>query len=248
MAFCSSCGAQAAEGVKFCTSCGKPIAASAPPQQTVQGAPKPAKEKVGNVRTCPSCGGQIGSFEARCPNCGHEFNEARVASGLKEFTEKLQKWSDSDDRDKRGALVKSFPVPNLREELLEFAIMSFTNIKEGGWDLDDNKWQEEDWANKWGQILMKAKLVLAKDPETLAQITEMNNELEQMKAAGGKKARKKKLLNVVVWGIGMPILMLITALVMNAIGIEPLDWILTVVFGVPLLTYVLRLVLGGILL
>jgi len=32
------------------------------------------KEKVGNIKVCPSCGESVKSFQINCSSCGHEFN------------------------------------------------------------------------------------------------------------------------------------------------------------------------------
>jgi hypothetical protein len=93
MAFCSSCGTQVADGVKFCTSCGKAVggeAAAVPAAAAAPAAPsKSATEKVGNIRKCPACGAEIGSFQAQCPSCGHELNSVSVAGSVKGFANKL---------------------------------------------------------------------------------------------------------------------------------------------------------------
>ena len=41
MAYCTKCGTQVAEGVKFCTSCGTPVGVAQQPQPQPQAAPQP---------------------------------------------------------------------------------------------------------------------------------------------------------------------------------------------------------------
>jgi hypothetical protein len=174
--FCSSCGTEMT-GAKFCPSCGTPAGGNAAPPPP---AAKPAAEKVGNIRKCPSCGTPIGSFVGACPNCGHEFNNAAVASAVKEFTDKLQALLANEPRygaddgkwmawSTRGeGLIESFPIPNTREELIEFAILVSGKLKN-----HDNNFGDKPWLLKWNQIIQKAEFVLADDPATLEKIKAM---------------------------------------------------------------------------
>ena len=36
---------------------------------------KPTKEKVGIIKTCPSCGASVKSFQTNCEDCGHEYSK-----------------------------------------------------------------------------------------------------------------------------------------------------------------------------
>lgn len=53
MAFCNSCGATLAEGTKFCSKCGKPVAGASAPPPTVAGipAPPPSTGGSGSLKT-----------------------------------------------------------------------------------------------------------------------------------------------------------------------------------------------------
>ena len=35
------------------------------------------KEKVGNIKVCPSCGESVKSFQLNCSSCGHELNSRK---------------------------------------------------------------------------------------------------------------------------------------------------------------------------
>ncbi|GHT92748.1 hypothetical protein FACS1894140_5220 [Spirochaetia bacterium] len=190
MAFCSNCGTQVAKGVKFCTSCGTPIGGA-----TAAPTAKSAKEKLGNVRVCPNCGETIGSVQARCPSCGHELNSAAVAGGIKEFTDKLQKTGDSK---KREQLIANFPIPNSKEDLLEFAILVSSKLKQEPslyqfakngfiWDGD-----HESWKAKWDQVLQKIKLVLAGDKEVQEVVLGMKNDLAEFEKHWIREGKKHK--------------------------------------------------------
>jgi len=65
MAACANCGNQNSVGLRFCTSCGKPLVAPAPlPPAAVAG------------RTCPACGASIPEAVKFCIKCGKPLREA----------------------------------------------------------------------------------------------------------------------------------------------------------------------------
>jgi hypothetical protein len=107
MAFCVKCGAQLAEGAKFCTGCGEATGVAGPANA------KPAVEKVGDIRKCLNCGAEIGSFQTICPNCGQEYKNARVSNAIKEFTGKINELDEQISRtitDKAGKEEKKSPL------------------------------------------------------------------------------------------------------------------------------------------
>ncbi|MBM6676405.1 YARHG domain-containing protein [Olsenella uli] len=67
--FCTSCGAQLPDGLKFCTNCGAPLQASADPDS---GAPatSAAPDATDAATVCPACGAQVPSGLKFCTNCG----------------------------------------------------------------------------------------------------------------------------------------------------------------------------------
>lgn len=98
-----------------------------------------AKEKLGNIVTCPNCGAQIPGGAAVCPECGYEFRNTEANRSVQRFTEGLlninNKQSDSvgfgkylvaaglSVRAKKTpteVYISTFPVPNTADDLLEF--------------------------------------------------------------------------------------------------------------------------------
>ncbi len=47
------------------------------------------KEKVGNIKTCPACGASVKSFEVKCEDCRHEFNNVAINNTIDVFIKKL---------------------------------------------------------------------------------------------------------------------------------------------------------------
>jgi hypothetical protein len=152
---------------------------------------------------------------AICPECGHEFRNAGVSSSLNTFAQKLQKAG----RDEKIALVEIFPIPNTREDLLEFVIMASSLIKTEkanimgnvDWmnDLKDVNRYKRAWVAKCEQVLEKARIVLANDKEFLPRI-------EDLAARTIKDAKKSQRTMLYVF-LGMMGLMVVLFLIMWAV-------------------------------
>lgn len=100
----------------------------APPQNL-------GNEKYGNVVKCPNCGCNDVVGKVTCPECGYVFTSIKANSSAERLAEQLA----SVEKDRRGDLVggvlsvfgggkaaekatiiQNFPVPNTRNDLLEF--------------------------------------------------------------------------------------------------------------------------------
>jgi hypothetical protein len=219
MAFCSNCGIKLEEGVKFCPSCGTQAVTAA----------KPVVEKAGDIRKCPACGADVESFQTRCSSCGHEFSNVKVTSSVEQFFEKLnaldqhiyETGSDTQSLgssllnmyglggtrkgDKRRInLIESFPIPNAKEDILEFMIMASSRINYSGvkWMGNPNAMTESRelakynnaWKSKIKQAYTKAKIAFVGDKETMAQIIPIMEEI----AAAEKKARIKRTVIIAI--------------------------------------------------
>lgn len=107
---------------------------------------RPEKEKKGNIITCPNCGAHVSALAGVCPECGHEFTGVKANSSAKLLAEKLEKVTpnvgkraDEDDKqasiwNQMATIVSSFPIPNAKADLFEFAVSMKTKmtIKLGG--------------------------------------------------------------------------------------------------------------------
>jgi RNA polymerase subunit RPABC4/transcription elongation factor Spt4 len=106
MAFCTNCGHQLADGAKFCSECGARVATIS--QET--------RRSVfdGTVHKCPSCGEVINSFEAFCPSCHLELRGSAHSGAVSTLSQKLEHINSYEER---SQLIKTFYVPNTKEEL-----------------------------------------------------------------------------------------------------------------------------------
>ena len=212
MAFCANCGTQLNEGAKFCASCGTPAGGAAPA--------KPATEKVGNIRKCPACGAPVPAMSAVCAECGHEFSNVQVANSVQAFIAKLDAIDDqvyakeaakgtlgralsgldgmakimlakkSAGAKRKVALIEGFPIPNSKEDILEFIVLAASRFQGVPipWSLKINPglMQEEmvldrAWKTKCEQAYNKAKLSFGSDKDAITYIESILKEKKIIK-------------------------------------------------------------------
>lgn len=150
MPFCSNCGQQINDGAKFCPSCGTAVS-----NEKTNNQRKTVFE--GNIHKCPNCGEVLNSFTSNCPSCGHEIRGASNSAAVQEFAVKL---ASAESRQEKIAIIRNFPIPNTKEDILAFMILASTNI-------GDNL--EKDisaaWQSKTEQAYQKAQIIFQDEKE-----------------------------------------------------------------------------------
>lgn len=184
MAFCTECGHQLVDGAKFCYECGAKVntssASRAEQRKTVYD---------GEIHKCPNCGEILRSFVINCPVCGYELRSVNASSAVKEFAMKLEAIESKREYEKpRGvfaraealqrvskadeqkiSLIKSFAVPNSKEDILEFMILATSSINLNAYDntsgtvSKSDKEQNEAWLAKVEQVYEKARRSFSTD-------------------------------------------------------------------------------------
>lgn len=147
----------------------------------------PKSEKYGDVRKCPRCGAIVESFTTRCPDCGHEFSNVGAVSSFSLLSAKLEALDskkkggfigaftdDTIDRQKLS-LIKNFPVPTTKEDILEFVSMAMPLAKSTTWV---DKYVAKTWKEKCEQVIIKARFSMKEDKATLAELERYAKELK----------------------------------------------------------------------
>lgn len=112
---------------------------------------KMEEKKIAAIgKTCPNCGKQVQSLALNC-ECGYEFKQEKRVSSVQEFYDKFSnmKFTDAEirscERDdnkmfelktrKQVEIINTFPVPNTKEDIMEFLAMAapLSKIKGGWW-------------------------------------------------------------------------------------------------------------------
>ncbi len=183
-------------------------AASAASAASSANAAAPKSDKFGDIKKCPACGSIIQSFTAICADCGHNFSNVSAVSSVTKLYEQLQMveseernrkvesggWIDKfqasaaqndhqmEERVKKrkAGVVSGFPVPNTKEDILEFLSMA---VPEAGKKPNFLMMQTatgalyKAWHSKAEQVVMKARFSLKEDKRLLEEINNYANEL-----------------------------------------------------------------------
>ena len=158
---------------------------------------KPIQESVVNIIKCPQCKAEIPSFSTKCDFCGHEFRNMSVSNSVKVFFEKLENLENNrkdsftsklfagvvdDVAQKKAELVSSYPIPNTKEDILEFLAMAVPRAKVNTGVFSRATQSEKvvgvAFQQKCEQIIMKAGFSFKNDPSTLEEIRFYANELK----------------------------------------------------------------------
>ena len=154
MSFCSNCGNQLEDGAKFCTECGNPVGVNNNTEET-------RLVFEGKLHKCPNCGEVSKAFEMSCPSCGYEFRDAKATESISKLENKLER---ADSVREKADIIRHFPIPNTKEDILEFLILASSNIDES---LEDEI--SSAWVSKLEQVIQKARLVI-KDKNEIEKI------------------------------------------------------------------------------
>jgi len=163
------------------------------PQQQKVFTDEPIRERrtvfEGEIHKCPNCGEVLDSFEVNCPTCGHEFRGAKNSLSVREFAAKLEEiertrptkgfglkkmlanQNEVSETDlKKISLIRSYVIPNTKEDMLEFLILASSNINLQRYNDFDSITESEKavsdaWQAKFEQAYEKAKLSFGNTPE-----------------------------------------------------------------------------------
>ena len=182
MAFCSNCGQPIADGAKFCSNCGAPVDAVSRNNQSQRKA-----VYDGVMHKCPHCGEKLNSFTSTCPACGYELRGASATASVEKLYKNIQA-AKNDSEVVR--LVKVFPIPNSREDILEFMVLASSNFNEDHYMAHMGEDSISDaWLSKIEQCHKKARLTLS-DGDML-EVDEIYESIKARVAEAKKKANQR---------------------------------------------------------
>lgn len=191
MPYCKNCGKKLSEGASFCASCGQPVD-SAPKRD-------PRKRETvfdGQIHKCPSCGTVLDSFVMKCPACGYELRDTAAPDSLQEFYRELNRASTPE---KQMDFIRNFPIPNTKEDILEFMILAVSNIRASGEGRGKGTLCEA-WIAKFEQCYEKAVLLFRTDPD-FARIQQLYEEEKDNIDAIEKRRKIRGILFLILRNI-----------------------------------------------
>lgn len=205
--FCRRCGNKNDDNAVFCTECGTRIN----PEPLENSVPKVEVEiKEGKITTnegvrhkCPSCGELLKSFETVCPACNHEIRGRTATNAIQLFFEKI---SLETNEKIRIELIKLFPVPNNREDIIEFMLLASSNFDARYYAT--NKATDSisgAWLSKIDQCYKKGKIMFSEAGD-ISAIESIYNEVHN-KTENEKKTKVLMTFVGIVLIVGSLILM-----------------------------------------
>lgn len=180
----------------------------------------PKSNKVGSVKKCPNCGASVNNTDMFCSQCGYEFNSRESNSTALALLQKLEeidrqypiqsgtsKFASaftgrvSDNVSHKCTLIQNFPIPNTKEDLLEFATLCASNMGRNlsNNDVDGNALTAA-WRNKANQVKFKIEILLKDDPEGQAAVKSIT-------------AVKRKLSPAAIAAIGLGVFLIIDIII-----------------------------------
>lgn len=203
MAYCPNCGTKLVDGDVFCGNCGKRIEAAAAPcepvfsQAPTEESKSTTKEKKpkSSITRCPACGEIVDKNAVICPSCG--FGIRDVADGsIALLSQKLdlieskrpqkRKKNENDTisttDERKISLIRSWPIPNSKDDLIEFAAMASGNCiappKLGNDRIAAEDALAEAWRSKFDQAYAKAEHLFG-DSDEFALLIDLKAEIQR---------------------------------------------------------------------
>jgi len=195
MAFCMNCGNQLPNGAKFCAGCGT---------ATGEVGAETSQRKItydGELNKSPNFVEIVDTSVSKCSACGYELRDAKNSNAVREFAEKIEQIElqrNSDNGLLKGtkknstglgkvhpideqkiSLIRSFAIPNTKEDIYEFMILAASNIDMKLYSMayDSSQFQgmlvtsqkavSDAWLAKFEQAHQKAKLTFGNSSEFL---------------------------------------------------------------------------------
>lgn len=217
MAFCTNCGKELAADANFCSNCGAAAGTA--------GNTKRKSVYDGELHKCPGCGEVMNSFATTCPSCGLELRGVQSARSVTIFADRL---ATAESQEQKITLIRNFPIPNTKEDILEFMILASSNIDS---NMEDKV--SEAWLAKMEQSYQKGKLLFADD----TYFVSIQNAYEQAHAKiknTAQRKRNKSVLSVALRTMGLwgGLLIFVIAFAIDANAIHALRYSDTSVYHV----------------
>ena len=173
----------------------------------------------GEVRKCPNCGEVLETFETKCSACGYEIRNISANQSIKELSNKIEQLEQKRTRGNKHQIdeqiantIKSFPIPNTKEDIIEFMILASSNIDTN--DVGSELGVSNAWFAKTSQAYIKAKTILSEEDfnKVKAIYLESKNLLQQKE----KESNRKDIKLIVVLAL---VLLGLFAAMFSIIGI-----------------------------
>ena len=147
---------------------------------------KTAKEKIGNIKTCPACGAAIKSMTSLCEDCGHEFTNVGVNKSITDLLNRINSLQrnvgekDKDFNQRKAEVINNTAIPNTKEDLIEFLTICSSQSNVAFANRGYSKVVSA-WARKGSEALGKAKILFRDDSSSMKLIEGFHKKLKMGK-------------------------------------------------------------------
>lgn len=167
--------------------------------------------KVGIVKKCPNCGAPYHPGTGKCPECGHLFQEMGGNSSAQRLAEGVQRiLNDSNNKEniisqtfgvslgldklkKVEQYVLNFPIPNTKDDMLEF-ITSLDSKRK----MEGSSGLQNVYKAKYKEVIKKAKIMFP-DDEQLSEAIAMTNKFSLSTLTRVQKGCIIVLVFIIMW-------------------------------------------------
>lgn len=139
--------------------------------------PTPPSDKFGEVKKCPRCGEPVEPMAVKCSACGYEFRGVEALKSSQQLADKLDEIAkyyrdkkvnpflqpnhQMNSMNEQARVIKSFPVPTTKEDLLDFAISMQSKWKNTSGVYEPQL--KKAYKAKYDECINKAKILFTND-------------------------------------------------------------------------------------
>lgn len=186
---CARCGNELNSGAKFCSGCGSSVFTNGN-----RGSSQRETVYEGNIHKCPVCGERLASFVSFCPSCGHEIRGASNSYAVQDFANRLL---NAKNNQEKISIIRNFPIPNTKEDIIEFMILASTNVGENLEAAISVAWQSKiEQAYQKAQIVFQNKDELSRIENIYLQVCDKLSKYKKNKTAKKIKSGFSEIVSV----------------------------------------------------
>lgn len=237
--FCVNCGATISRSAKFCSECGEKVGQNSPPTNV-----QADVVYDGRIHKCKNCGEVLKAFETVCPSCGYELRDIYASATIRAFAEKMEQLQSTgkySDKNNIISLIRTFPIPNTKEDLFEFIILAGSNIREDRYSSELPKYKKEisdAWSAKFEQAYHKALIAFPNDPG----VQHFKSFYKSKKNEVRRRKLRRSLVSIAIALLGLTLM--IVGIALQSAN-EGSSWAMLSMIGLAILCLVPMSILGS---